>query len=295
MPENNKSKDKKRLFRNWNYKYKLVLMNESTFEEKLNLRLSRMNVFIAYVVFSLVTVALTLVLIAITPLKEYIPGYASVDKVEQVYENQVKLDSLEHRNQILEDYVFHFQKYILLEQDLDAFDSVSMSKKPDIDYQNIQDKKSPAEENLREEWERESKYDLVYYSGDNKKEIFHFLFFPPVNGTITNGFNREKKHFGVDIVGENNQAVKSTLDGVVILAEWSRETGHVIAVQHNQNLISVYKHNSSLLKSSGDYVKAGDPIAIIGNSGEFSTGQHLHFELWYNGKAVNPVEFISFN
>ncbi len=149
MPENNKSKDKKRLFRNWNYKYKLVVMNESTFEEKLNLRLSRMNVFIAYVVFSLFTIAITIVLIAITQLKEYIPGYASVDKVEQVYENQLRLDSVEHRNQILEDYVFHFKKYVLLEQDLEAFDSVSMSKKPNVDYQNIKDEKSPAEENLR--------------------------------------------------------------------------------------------------------------------------------------------------
>jgi len=295
MPENNKSKDKKRLFKNWNYKYKLVLMNESTFEEKLNLRLSRMNVFIVYVVFSLITVLLTLLIIAKTQLKEYIPGYASVEKVSQVYDNQLRLDSIEERNAILENYVFNFKKYILLEQDLDAFDSVSMNKKPDIDYQNIQDRKSPAEENLREEWERESKYDLVYYSGGSKNEIFHFLFFPPLQGTITNGFNKAKKHYGVDIVSENNQPVKTTLDGMVILSEWSRETGYIIAVQHSQDLISIYKHNSSLLKNVGDYVKAGTPIAIVGNTGELSTGPHLHFELWHNGNPVNPLEFISFN
>jgi len=296
MPEKDKkSKSGFQLFKNWNYKYKLVLMNESTFEEKLNLRLSRMNVFIAYVLIYLVTISLTILILWITPLKEFIPGYASVDKVKQVYENKVKLDSVIQRNITLENYVYSFQKHVLLEQDLEAFDSVSMDKNPKYDYENIQNKKSDEEKDFVNEWEEEVKYDLVYYSDGSNNEMYQFLFYPPLKGTITNGFNIKKKHYGIDIVAEKGQAVKATSDGIVILSSWTYETGYVIMIQHDQELVSVYKHNSKLIKEMGDVVKAGDPIAFIGNTGEFSSGPHLHVELWYKGSPVNPSEFISFN
>ena len=119
-------------------------------------------------------------------------------------------------------------------------------------------------------------------------------FFPPVQGALNDGFDVSKRHFGVDIAVPKSQPIKSTLDGTVVLATWTAEDGHVIQVQHTNNLVSIYKHNSSLLKRTGQIVKAGDVIAISGNSGENTTGPHLHFELWYNGLPINPHNYIQF-
>jgi murein DD-endopeptidase MepM/ murein hydrolase activator NlpD len=125
-------------------------------------------------------------------------------------------------------------------------------------------------------------------------DISSFFFFTPVKGTVTNVFNSAEKHFGVDIAAAPNEAIKATLDGTVILSAWTSETGYIITIQHSNNLVSVYKHNSALLKKAGTYVKAGEAIAIIGNSGEYTSGPHLHFELWYNGSPVNPKDYIAF-
>jgi len=115
-----------------------------------------------------------------------------------------------------------------------------------------------------------------------------------LKGVITKGFDPVKKHFGVDVVAKQNEAIKSVLDGTVIFSNWTLETGYVVAIQHSQNIVSIYKHNSAILTKAGDYVNAGDPVAIIGESGEYTTGPHLHFELWYEGKPVNPKDYISF-
>ncbi len=122
----------------------------------------------------------------------------------------------------------------------------------------------------------------------------NFTFFNPLKGIITSEFDLSLNHYGIDIVSKENDAVKATLDGTVLFADWTVETGHVISIQHRDNYISVYKHNSVLLKKTGNFVKAGEPIAIVGESGELTTGAHLHFELWYNGTPVNPLEYIAF-
>jgi len=129
----------------------------------------------------------------------------------------------------------------------------------------------------------------------HKSPLGRFVFYTPVHGIISNGFDAEKLHFGIDIVCKKDETIKSTLDGRVIFSEWTYQGGYVITIQHNDDLISVYKHNSRLLKKQGDIVKAGDPIAIVGNTGKLSSGMHLHFELWYKNSAVNPSDFISFN
>jgi murein DD-endopeptidase MepM/ murein hydrolase activator NlpD len=120
-------------------------------------------------------------------------------------------------------------------------------------------------------------------------------FFPPIDGIVTRKFNRNIDHFGVDIVTKSNEPVKAAADGTVVMADWTQESGNVIAIQHRGNIITIYKHNSALLKKVGNFVNSGEVIAIIGNTGELTTGPHLHFELWYNGNPVNPEEFISFN
>ena len=124
--------------------------------------------------------------------------------------------------------------------------------------------------------------------------IRNFFFFTPLKGFVTNNFNALNSHYGIDIVAKKNEPIKATLDGTVIFCDWTIKTGYVIAIQHQNNIISVYKHNSALMKKEGNYVKAGEVIAIIGNTGELTSGPHLHFELWYDGKAVNPKEFMRF-
>ena len=147
---------------------------------------------------------------------------------------------------------------------------------------------------MRVQIETEEKFNLFSNTNQKNNQIYNVLFFKPIEGIVTETFDAEKNHFGVDIVSKENELIKSTLDGVVMFANWTAETGNVIAVLHENNLISIYKHNSVLLKKDGDKVGAGDPIAIIGNSGKWSSGPHLHFELWYKGKAINPEQYILF-
>jgi murein DD-endopeptidase MepM/ murein hydrolase activator NlpD len=162
-------------------------------------------------------------------------------------------------------------------------------------YESITFTRSSEDSIIRQLFEEESEYDLSVFNRRGKiGSISQLHFFPPVKGIVTNSFQATKSHYGTDIVSGADEAVKSTLDGTVTMATWTLETGWVIQVQHSNNLISVYKHNAELLKRAGDYVKAGEPIAIIGNSGELTTGPHLHFELWHNGVALNPEDYILF-
>ncbi|RLD47059.1 MAG: M23 family peptidase [Bacteroidetes bacterium] len=294
--ENKKRGLIKRIFQNWNYKYKLVVMNEMTFEEHMTFRLSRMNILMLYVLFSIFSIALTIFMIYVTPLKEYIPGYASVEKVKQVYINQFRIDSLELEIRQRDLYLANFKHRILQGEDLGKKDTIMVSIKKDIDYKNIPDSRSYQDSILRKEWEKETDYDLVYYKDHHKSSgISRFVFFTPIHGTVINGFDSKKGHFGVDILGKKNTPIKSTLDGTVLFSGWTYENGYVIALQHGDNLISVYKHNSSLIRAEGDRVKAGDAIAIIGNTGKYTSGPHLHFELWYYRNPTNPVDFINFD
>jgi murein DD-endopeptidase MepM/ murein hydrolase activator NlpD len=285
----------KRIFRNLHYKYKLVVMNESTFEERWSIRLSRMNVLIIYVLLSLFSVAFTIFIIWITPLKEYIPGYASVEKVKQVYYNELKADSLEHQLQQQKLYIDNFNKRILLGEDLFDEDTLIGKAKEGVDYDNIPDVKTEGDSLLREEWENKKNYDIVYTPSQSRGSgISKFVFYTPLHGSIINGFDASKEHYGIDILGRKDETIQSTLDGTVIFAGWTFKYGYIISIQHDDNLISVYKHNSSLLKKDGDKVEAGESIAIIGNTGKLTTGPHLHFELWYHQKPINPANFINF-
>lgn len=281
-------------------KYRLVIMNDDTFEEKINFKLSRLNVFVALGSLSILLVFLTTYIIAFTPLREYIPGYTNVQLIKKSYENSLKIDSLikevEYRDIYLNNLKLIFQGVPIADPKIN-YPKDSLKK-----YDNILYKKSKEDSILRKQIESQDKYelsssDLTIDNSDNSTSsysISNFIYFTPLKGFIVNGFDVSKQHYGVDIAGKKNDVIKSTLNGTVIFANWTLETGYTIGIQHQHNLISVYKHNSALLKKSGDYVRAGEPIAFIGNSGELTTGHHLHFELWYNGIPVNPREYISF-
>lgn len=278
-------------------KYRLVILNEDTFEERLSFRLSRLNVFVIIGMLAIILIFLTSYLIAFTPLKEYIPGYNDTGVQEELYELQLKTDSLEDAMQSNNLYITNLKKVLNDDIEYPAEDEAKADTTDYQRYSNIRLKKSKEDSLLRVEYEKNNRYALSRNTGTDEKSnrsVGIPEFFPPVKGIITSHFNATNKHYGVDIVAAKNEAVKAAYDGTVIFSEWSSETGHVIAIQHINNVISVYKHNSVILKKQGSYVRAGESIAVIGESGEYTTGPHLHFELWINGKPVNPEQFVNF-
>lgn len=268
-------------------KYRLVILNDDTFEEKITLKLSRLNVFLLSALGSILLIVLTTLLIAFTPLKEYIPGYASTEVKLQTWENQRRADSLQHAFEVYAQYVDNFRRVM-------NGDTLTTASLPDtnvsIEAAELSTSISSADSALRAAADTEDRFNLP----NTNQDIANFTFFAPIKGIISGEYDPQANHLAVDVVAPRNTAIKNCLDGVVLFANWTVETGHVIIIQHSDNLISVYKHNSALLKSQGDVVNAGEAIAIIGDSGEQSTGPHLHFELWYDGSPVNPTYYITF-
>jgi murein DD-endopeptidase MepM/ murein hydrolase activator NlpD len=271
-------------------------MTDDTLEERFTFRLSRMNVFIALGTLTIVLIFLTSILIAFTPLREYIPGYTSVGLTKKLYRLQMKTDSIERDLASKERFMQNI-KDIINGRDLTEDKPVVMDSMKR--YDNIKLKRSPEDSLLRVDVESQTKYSLykmetIEPAGQKKPSVAGILFFCPLKGIITNGFDPAHRHYGVDIVAKQNEAVKTVLDGTILFSTWTLETGYVIAIQHSRNLVSVYKHNSAILKKPGDYVRAGEPIAIVGETGELVTGPHLHFELWNDGNALDPKDYISF-
>lgn len=291
-----KAKKKVGLFRRWRNKYRLVFMTDDTLEERFTFRLSRMNVFVALGTLTIVLIFLTTILIAFTPLREYIPGYTNVNLTRKLYALQRKTDSIE-RDLIRKDLFLKNIRDVINGKNLqeDKPVPIDTTKK----YSGIKNKRSAEDSLLRAEVETMTRYNL-YNNESQERSAYRrasvggVLFFTPLKGVITNEFDPAAGHFGVDIVARQNEAVKTVLDGTVLFSNWTLETGYVIAVQHMQNIVSVYKHNSAILKKTGEYVRAGEPVAIVGESGEQVTGPHLHFELWNDGSALNPRDYISF-
>jgi murein DD-endopeptidase MepM/ murein hydrolase activator NlpD len=296
MAEDKKDKKKKSWISRLRNKYRLVIMNDESLEERLTFRLSRLNVFVVLGTLTIILIILTSILIAFTPLREYIPGYTNVGLQKKLYELQIKTDSIE-KGLEKRDLFIQNMKDVMNGKDLST--DIPLTKDTLHKYNNIKIKKSPDDSLLRAEVENQGKYNLYKFENSanvrqKNASIGKVLFFIPLKGVITNEFNPSQNHYGVDIVAKQNEAIKSVLDGTVIFSNWTLETGYTIAIQHQQNIVSVYKHNSALLKKEGEYVKAGDPIAIIGQTGELTTGPHLHFELWSDGNPVNPKDYINF-
>jgi len=296
MASERKDRKKGKWTERWRIKYRLVFMTDDTLEERFTFRLSQMNVFVALGTLAIILIFLTSFLIAFTPLREYIPGYTNVGLTKRLYKLQLKTDSIE-RTLVAKELFIGNLRDIINGKDLSTDRPVvgdSMKR-----YGNIKIKRSAEDSLLRMEVDNQTKYNLykneaIESAGQKKSSIGGVLLFTPLKGIITNMFNPAQKHYGVDIVSKQNEAVKAVLDGTVIFSNWTLETGYVIAVQHSRNIVSIYKHNSAILKKPGDYVRAGDPIAIVGETGELVTGPHLHFELWSDGNPVDPKEYITF-
>lgn len=285
-----KNSEKKKLKKKLLHKYRLVVLNEDTFEERLAVKLTRLNVFVLSFLAAVLLIAITSVIIAFTPLREYIPGYSSTSLQKQAMMLDFKTDSLLsviNRNDV---YLSSVKRVLRGEVSAVVINKDSIFKAAQTDTDVLDLKPSKADSILREKINNEDKYNLF----DSATSITNFVFFPPVNGSLSAGFDPSEVHYAVDIIVPKNTPVKATADGRVIFSSWTSDTGYVIIIDHGDEVISVYKHNSSLTKSQGDFVKSREVIAISGASGELSTGPHLHFELWYNGTPLNPSTFIDF-
>jgi murein DD-endopeptidase MepM/ murein hydrolase activator NlpD len=287
-----KSKKKKgKLKQKLTNKYRMVVLNEDTFEERFSLKLSRLNVFVFSGVFSVLLIGLTIILIAFTPLKEYIPGYSSTKLKRDAARLAIESDSLKVKLAVLENYTKAIRPVLTGEiRDEETIDSITdLSRKYTVDLSKLN---ATREDSIfREEVDRKDRFPLSDESQDKAKIVF----FAPITGSLSQSFNANNKHFAVDIVAATGTPIKAVADGTVIFSEWTAETGYVIILKHSNGYISVYKHNGNLLKQQGDLVKSGEVIASVGSTGELTTGPHLHFELWSGGYAVNPLNYIDFN
>lgn len=272
-------------------KYRLVILNDETFGEKFSFRLSPLGLIITISAITIAMTSLVISLVAFTSLREYIPGYGDVAERKQLLSLSIKTDSIQQALEARDWYVKNL---------VNVFEGKVEGKpeKPSKDtsgkYQKVNTK--PSENDIQFRKDVENEPTSLQFAGSNLKKnaLAEYLFFCPIKGLVTTSFNVAEEHFGVDIVAKKDELIKSTLDGTVIFVGFTPADGHVIHIQHDNNLISIYKHNSEILKKLGEKVKSGEPIAVIGNSGETSKGPHLHFELWHNGYPINPEEFIAF-
>jgi ABC-type multidrug transport system fused ATPase/permease subunit len=273
-------------------RYRLVVLDENTLEDVWYTVLSRMNILAWIGLIGLVLVTLGIVLVSFTPLREYIPGYPDGNIRWQYMKNTLMVDSLEHQIQMRDKYIANIQNILKGEETLPHYktsDSTSalttINKKPQT-FDSV----------LENQLVEEERYNVNATSTpiESRIEINKLHFYCPLKGAITNEFSSIGNHYGIDIVSNLNEPVLSILEGTVVFTGWTLDAGNVIVVQHHNDLLSVYKHNSQLLKEIGNLVKAGEAIAIVGNTGELTTGPHLHFELWHSGKPLNPSDYIVF-
>lgn len=270
-------------------KYRLVVLNENTFQERFSLKLSRLNVFVFGGIFSIVLIVLTTLLIAFTGLREYIPGYSSTALKMKATRLTYEADSLKNKLAIIQAYTSALQPVLTGEIAPEKVDSIiSQTQTLTIDDTKLLATKQDSL--FREKIDSKDRFPLSE-GGEGRAKI---VFFSPLTGSMSQQFSADDKHFAIDIVAPTGTPVKAIADGTVILSEWTAETGYVITIQHGNGFISIYKHNGTLLKQQGDFVKSGEAVANVGSTGELSTGPHLHFELWNSGYPVDPTNYIDF-
>ena len=285
----NKKQNKSFLKRIFN-DYKVVISSEDTFEEKFSFKANKINALIIMLVYSIILISFTISIVFFTQLREMVPGYSSTDLLNRAIYLTKKIDSLEQ--QIALNNKFYKSIEDVLSGNIDEFvprDELSEdSSLTNSDFVTV----SPNSQDsiLRKYVENEDKFNLT----NNELIIENKMFFSPIKGEITQSFNFNENHFAIDIAADIGTPVKSVLDGKIIFSEWSLETGYVVVIDHGENIISVYKHNSKILKEQNDFVQAGEVIAYSGNQGNLSTGPHLHFELWKNGTPIDPEPLLNF-
>ncbi len=269
--------------------YRIQVLDEADFGFKRSFRLSFLKLVVLFSSIIIVMVLLTIYLVAFTGLREYIPGYSDPALKLKTLELEYKTDSLADALDSRDFMLINLQKVLKGEKLPDYLPSSQDS----VSQELASYRRSPEDSLLRLEMESQDVF-MPVGKAERPKSLPDALPFPPAKGWVTDSFDLRKSHYGVDVSTERNEAVKSMLDGTVIYADWSFESGYTLVVQHGFNLVTVYKHNAVMLKKQGAFVRAGEPIGIVGNSGDLSSGHHMHFEVWYEGLPVDPLSWVSF-
>jgi murein DD-endopeptidase MepM/ murein hydrolase activator NlpD len=280
----------KKFWEKMRFEYKLSFLNENTLEEVFSFRLSRLTSIVILFLFAVFLITLTSFIIIKTPIRNYLPCYLDSDVRQEMIQNALTADSLEAELAVQSRYLDNVRA--ILQGDMKVDEVITIDSIRDIREINLEKSKRTSE--FVKNYEDEEKYNLNGLStvspGGEKP-----MFYKPVKGIVSSTFNLREKHYGIDIASTPSESVLATVRGVVIFTGFDPNGGYVILLQHPNRFVSVYKHNDKLLKAQGDAVSAGEVIALVGNTGKLSTGIHLHFELWLDGKPVDPSEYINFN
>ena len=272
-------------------KFRFSIFNDTTHEELFVFRANGLMMLLSILISVIFIVISVTVLISYTPLREFIPGYPDAQTRREIVQNALKLDSLEKTVRLWDFQLNNIQRIATGQPPLELGD-ITISQ-DSSKTEGISGRASKEDSLLRLEVMKQEQFNIGAESNRvNQIEGLHF--FPPVKGIVSDGFNLATNHPYIDIAAPANSVISAVLDGTVIMAAWTDETGFTIQIQHSNDLISIYKHNSKLLKRTGEKVKAGSAIALVGNTGSLSSGYHLHFELWYKGAAVDPSKYINF-
>lgn len=282
-------KEKRNKLRN---KFRFSIFNDTSHEEIFVLRSNGLMMLVSLVLAVILLIGSVTVLISFTPLREFIPGYPNAQTRRSIVQNAIKADSLEQAIKMWDFHLNNIQRIVTGMEPLNAEEIASASKVQDTTAGvQIKGASNKSDSLLREEVLKQEQFNLRSHSR-KIEQIEGLHFFPPVKGVVSNGFNVAINHPFIDIAAPANSAVSAVLDGTVILSTWTEETGYTIQIQHDNDLISIYKHASKLLKKSGEKVKAGTAIALVGDTGSLSSGNHLHFELWHKGVPIDPQKYI---
>ena len=273
----------------WLFKYRVVIMNESSLEEVKTFRLNRLNVFVYSSLFAILMITLTTLVIIYSPLRQYILGFSEADQRKQIVDLTFHADSLQQRIASNDAYFLSLQKVLTGDIEPDKINKDSVLNAVQQIPAEVDLQASEEEMKLRSEVANEERYNVFDVATANTRKAF----FPPIQGMISDEFKADKRHYGIDFTAAEGTPVKAIGEGTVIFSEWSAQTGFVLIIEHPHNFVSVYKHNASITKRQGDKVRAGEVIAQVGNTGELSTGVHLHFELWHEGYPVDPLNYMN--
>lgn len=286
-------KPKKTLSDRFTTRYQLVIRNEENLSEKTTLAFTYAKVLVFSVVVFVVLFVVALFLSETLLAKWFDPRHAQLEANKQLVELATKVDSLALEVDRKDKFIQNFQRILSGDTASEFVDPAqSLAGERPVRVVGSMDP-AQADSVFRREFEK-SQQASVALTNNKLKELQQTFLFTPITGFISGRYDVKKGHYGIDVVAKKNEFVKCIADGTVIMRDWTQDSGYVIAIQHSGNLISIYKHNAELLKKVGNFVKAGEIISIVGNSGEMTDGPHLHFELWYNGSSLNPEEFVTF-
>ena len=280
---------RKAFWHNIKFKYKLTIINENTLEEVVGIHVSKLNGLSVLLSACTVIFLIAAAIIAFTPLRNYLPGYMNSEVRSQIVANALRADSLQAALERQSRYVMNIQDILSGQVKADTVQLIDSLT--NLRAEKLMER-SKKEEEFRKQYEEQERYNLTAVT--DVRDAAGLIFYRPLRGVMSAGFNPEKRHFGIDLTASPNESILAALDGTVIMAAYTAEWGYVIQIQHPQNFISVYKHCGSLMKREGEQVKGGEVIALVGKSTEDGDQPHLHFELWHRGNPTNPEKYVVF-